>query len=125
LQKLSPQQIVDRREFLNEKGQTLYSVEQVRNILSEQIGGEEEMAISQASPLTPPNRKDTTAAIQVMSTASSSSKVVISVAYEARSSPLTIRLHMQSDWTLQDVTQWLTDHCALTTQHPFKLQFEH
>ena len=29
ISKLSPQQIVDRREFLNEKGQALYSVEQV------------------------------------------------------------------------------------------------
>jgi hypothetical protein len=138
LAKLSPQQIVDRREFLNEKGQALYSVEQVRKILIEQVGGEAEADMAQTSP---PSRKDTTAATQsipaatsppmltgsskALSTTSSSSKVVISVVYEASSSPLTIRLRMQSDWTLQDVTQQLTDHCALTTPHSFKLQFEH
>jgi hypothetical protein len=137
ISKLSPQQIVDRREFLNEKGQALYSVEQVRKILSEQVGGEEEADTSLTSPT---DRRVTAATQQIpaptppsmltgnsaaVSTTSSSSKIVVPVVYEATGSPLTIRLRMQPEWTLQDVNQQLTDHCALATPHQFKLQFEH
>lgn len=137
ISKLSPQQIVDRREFLNEKGQALYSVEQVRKILSERVGGEEEADTSLTSPT---DRRVTAATQQIpaptppsmltgnsaaVSTTSSSSKIVVPVVYEATGSPLTIRLRMQPEWTLQDVNQQLTDHCALATPHQFKLQFEH
>ena len=62
ISKLSPQQIVDRREFLNEKGQALYSVEQVRKILSERVGGEEEADTSLTSPT---DRRVTSATQQI------------------------------------------------------------
>ncbi len=62
---------------------------------------------------------------EAVSTTSSSSKMVVPVVNEATGSPLTIRLRMQPEWTLPEVNQQLTGHCALATPHPFKLQFEH
>jgi hypothetical protein len=51
--------------------------------------------------------------------------IKLTVAYDANGSPNIIRLRVQPDWTLQEVTQRLADACALPPQHSFRLQFEH
>eukprot|EP00291_Cryptomonas_curvata_P006684 CAMPEP_0172204618 /NCGR_PEP_ID=MMETSP1050-20130122/32077_1 /TAXON_ID=233186 /ORGANISM="Cryptomonas curvata, Strain CCAP979/52" /LENGTH=682 /DNA_ID=CAMNT_0012883239 /DNA_START=1649 /DNA_END=3697 /DNA_ORIENTATION=- len=129
--KLSPQQIASRHEFLNDKGDALYSVDQVRTLLQEQVGGEttETAALqtnSLASPQLPAEASTSTASSsrfagndQTAAPTSPSTSI-----FEASGTPLTIRLRMQPDWTLQEVYRRLTDLCALPAQHSFKLQFE-
>lgn len=138
ISKLSPQQIVSRREFLDEDNQPLYSVDLVQKLLRDADPGGAGAATGSAGPprliddpvppsAAVPELPAPTADNSKGQANSSPAGTRLVVVFEAGApaSPLTIKLRLQAEWTLQDVHRQLTEHCALSSSHSFKLQYEH
>ena len=132
--KLSPQQITSRREFLSEKAEPLYSVEQVQSLLSSYAGqvGDRPPA-NPPSPSRPESRQPpvandspttTISAGTVMLSTSSLSNIKLEVVWEATGSPLTAFLRLRPQATIQEVNQELASNWNIATPHAFKLHFE-
>jgi hypothetical protein len=137
---LSPVQIVGRSEFLCQTtGQSLYSADQVQQLLHQRAGGDSASAAplpicSLASPqhperLTDPTSPPSIASQQALSTrsdpprsmASTTSKIV--VVCKVTTPPMSMPVRIQPSWTLDDILAQLTKACALPTQHSFHLLF--
>ena len=131
--KLSPQQITSRREFLSEKAEPLYSVEQVQSLLSSYAGQNINAQVGDRPPANPPSPSrpesstsptTTISAGTVMLSTSSPSNIKLEVVWEATGSPLTAFLRLRPQATIQEVNQELASNWNIATPHAFKLHFE-